>query len=280
MRWPHLANAKDAMEMPDNKNENTKDETLLDEAEKVAEDLVETVEETAEQLQEDAPIARERVGTEVPPPSRWAGLPTRIGSAVVLAGVFFVMLAAGGWFFSWFIFMAALIMIREWNQLNKKQGPFWRFAGLLYVSVPCASLLWLRGQPEGMMLVLFIILCVVATDVGAYFTGRQFGKTKLAPALSPGKTWEGLAGGALAAALVGALASGAAPYPASFWGGLVLGPAIAVVAQGGDLFESFLKRRAGVKDSGTLIPGHGGILDRADGLIPTLPLFALLVGLS
>ncbi|MGE0753958.1 MAG: phosphatidate cytidylyltransferase [Alphaproteobacteria bacterium] len=222
----------------------------------------------------------EVVNKEAPPPSKWSGLPVRIASAVVLAALFIMLLKTGGWLFNWFVFMAAMMMIREWNNLTDKEEAFLRLAGMFYVSIPCASLVWLRGLHNGMELVLYVMGCVVATDIGAYFAGRQFGQHKLAPAISPGKTWEGLGGGMLAAGIVGGIAQLLTYFPASIAGGVLLGMTLAVVAQCGDLFESWIKRRAGVKDSGTLIPGHGGLLDRIDGLIFTLPLFALMAALA
>lgn len=147
-------------------------------------------------------------------------------------------------------------------------------AGLAYVGLPILGLLFLRGQPQGAMLAFWALALVWATDSGAFFAGRRFGGPKLAPALSPAKTWSGLIGGMIAAAIVGALIGllGHLP-PATLW----LGAPLAVLAQGGDLFESWLKRRAGVKDSGRLLPGHGGVLDRIDGAIPVVTLVATLV---
>jgi phosphatidate cytidylyltransferase len=124
---------------------------------------------------------------------------------------------------------------------------------------------------------------VWVADIAAYFAGRAFGRRKLAPAISPGKTWEGVYG-ALAAVVLYALAlvplARAAGYPReptalaiAAW--IVLALALTALAVGGDLFESLLKRLAGVKDSGTLLPGHGGILDRIDALLAALPLAAL-----
>ncbi len=231
------------------------------------------MEETIEQIQDETP-------------SKWSGLAIRSASAAILALVFAIVLWKGGWIFTWFVVLAALMMIREWNTITEHGGALWRFAGLFYVSIPCASIIWLRsvnfieGMYTGVYLVLYPILLVVATDIGAYFAGRQIGGPKLAPAVSPNKTWAGLGGGVVAAGAVGGLAMLFVPYPTSAIGSIILGMVIAVIAQSGDLFESWLKRKAGVKDSGTLIPGHGGLLDRIDGLIPTLPIFAILVALS
>lgn len=146
--------------------------------------------------------------------------------------------------------------------------------GVAYAGIPAAALLFLREQPDGVMLTFWSLALVWATDIGAYFAGRLIGGPKLAPAISPAKTWAGLGGGAAAALLTG--------LAFRHWGGLPLGLALssfvlAVVAQGGDLYESALKRRAGVKDSGTLLPGHGGVLDRLDGTVPVAPMVAMLV---
>ena len=188
---------------------------------------------------------------------------------------------AGGWWFTLLVVACAIIMIREWDALTADDHPLAKCIGVFYVGVPCASLIWMRNLsfPDapngGIALVVFVILIVVATDIGAYFTGRRVGGPKLAPRISPSKTWAGLGGGIVCAAIAGAIGSVFSPYPPSAFAGLDLGILLALIAQGGDLFESWLKRRVGVKDSGTLIPGHGGLLDRVDGMIFTLPVFAL-----
>lgn len=150
-------------------------------------------------------------------------------------------------------------------------------AGLLYAGLPAFGLLFLRGQPDGLALTLWTLAVVWATDIGAYFSGRAIGGPKLAPALSPNKTWAGLGGGVLAALLVGlAIAAGFGLPPTL----LLLGAPMAVLAQIGDLFESWLKRKAGVKDSGRLLPGHGGALDRLDGVVPVAALMGLLAAMG
>ncbi|WP_455182414.1 phosphatidate cytidylyltransferase [Azospirillum palustre] len=147
--------------------------------------------------------------------------------------------------------------------------------GVLYVAVGMAGLMWLRDLPDsGLSLFLFVLFAIWATDIGAYAAGRSIGGPKLAPRISPKKTWAGLIGGMAASALFGwlvALAFGAARPDIA----LAVGAATAVVGQAGDLFESAVKRRYNVKDSGQLIPGHGGILDRIDGLLAAAPVLAL-----
>ncbi|WP_448582017.1 phosphatidate cytidylyltransferase [Thermaurantiacus sp.] len=154
----------------------------------------------------------------------------------------------------------------------------WLGAGLVYAGLPAVALPWLRGQPDGLVLVLWLMTIVWATDILAYFAGRAIGGAKLAPAISPSKTWAGLIGGMVGAGAASALIASAA------WGGAMLlhfalGAMLALVAQLGDLFESWLKRRAGVKDSGALIPGHGGVMDRVDGLVPVACVVAAAVAL-
>jgi phosphatidate cytidylyltransferase len=129
------------------------------------------------------------------------------------------------------------------------------------------ALLALRATPDaGAGLTFYLLMTVWATDIGAFVAGRLIGGLKLAPSISPSKTWAGLLGGVGSAALIGYFIARAlnANHPAV---ALALSPVLAVVAQLGDLFESHFKRRAGVKESGDLIPGHGGVLDRIDGLV-------------
>ncbi len=154
--------------------------------------------------------------------------------------------------------------------------PLWTSLGALYLSLPALALIWLRALPEiGLVVLLWLLVVVWATDVVAYFVGRGVGGPKLAPKVSPGKTWSGLCGGVAGAALIGLLAA-ALGGSERLLQAAGLGAVLAVVAQVGDLAESALKRQAGVKDSGALIPGHGGVLDRLDGLLFAAPALALL----
>jgi len=147
-------------------------------------------------------------------------------------------------------------------------------AGVLYCGLPVLALTFLRRQDDGLLLAAWALSLVWATDIGAFFAGRTIGGPKLAPKISPAKTWSGLIGGiALAWLLAGALWN-AEGLPRHL---MLATPLLAILAQGGDLFESAIKRRAGVKDSGTILPGHGGVLDRLDGLVPVAPVAALLV---
>jgi phosphatidate cytidylyltransferase len=128
-------------------------------------------------------------------------------------------------------------------------------------------------EPNGPLLLLFLIVLIAAADVGAYFGGRALGRHKLAPHVSPGKTWEGFAAGMLSAAAVGA--AGALLFDVPFWPWLFLCELVALVSVVGDLTESMFKRQVGLKDSGTLLPGHGGVLDRLDSVTAAAPTFLL-----
>ena len=186
-------------------------------------------------------------------------------AAVVVGGYAFAILAAA----------VATAVFYEWSRLTKGWGIAWYIAGFLYAALAALALLWIReraDQADGLRLVLWVFIVVWSVDIGAYFSGRAIGGPKLAPSISPGKTWAGFYGGVAAATLLGGawvLYTGLHPVQ------LLLAPLFAAAAQGGDLFESWMKRRAGVKDSGRWLPGHGGVFDRVDGLLPVAILTAI-----
>ncbi len=146
--------------------------------------------------------------------------------------------------------------------------------GTIYVGLPILSLLLIRHQKEGVVFTLWVLALVWATDIGAYAAGRMIGGPKLWPAVSPKKTWAGLVGGVILASLFAAFMHEAYGLPLRL---TIATPVLAIVAQAGDFYESWLKRRAGVKDSGNILPGHGGVMDRLDGLVPVAPIAAFLV---
>lgn len=161
--------------------------------------------------------------------------------------------------------------------MARMQGrkPFWALGGLAYALVPAVALLWLRRQgDDGFALCIWLFALVWATDIGGYLAGKAIGGPRLAPRISPNKTWAGLAGGVGLSAFLSASIGG--------WFGLgpgwavlaLIGALLAVWAQVGDLAESAVKRRFGAKDSGSIIPGHGGIMDRVDGLVFAAPVVA------
>ncbi|MFT4163300.1 phosphatidate cytidylyltransferase [Shinella sp.] len=147
------------------------------------------------------------------------------------------------------------------------QGSHWLAGGVAYSGLTVISLAAIRGDTaHGFAAMLFIFAVVWATDILAYFVGRAIGGPKLAPSISPGKTWSGAIGGAISAVIAGTLLHMAFFSLDGFWVP-VIALVLSVFSQIGDLFESFIKRRFGVKDSSRLIPGHGGVMDRVDGLV-------------
>lgn len=200
-------------------------------------------------------------------PGRFPKLRARLVSAVLLGAIAFAAVWIGYPWFDLLIALGGTLALFEWFRLCRGwQRPFWVLLGTLYLAATLVSLFWLRHEPEmGRATMLWLMGCVVAVDTGAYFAGRTIGGPKLVPLISPQKTWAGLLGGAVAAGLVGLIAAIILHLNAVsliVWSALV-----APVAQTGDILESAVKRYFGVKDSGSIIPGHGGILDRIDGLM-------------
>jgi phosphatidate cytidylyltransferase len=152
----------------------------------------------------------------------------------------------------------------------------WLPAGVLYIGLPSVAFVALRNDPDvGRQTVYWLLAVVWASDIGAYLTGRSIGGAKLAPRISPGKTWTGFYGGVFCAGLAGAAAAATLGLR-EIWPLAMFSCALGGVAQCGDLLESWIKRRFGVKDSGNLIPGHGGILDRVDALIAVIVVTAMI----
>ena len=197
----------------------------------------------------------------------------RIITASLLLMVSLAELWLGGWMFLLFVMVGAYIMSNEWDTITPKNSLPWQVAGIAYITLPCIAALALRDL--SLSAILYPILLIIATDSGAYFAGRAIGGPKIAPRISPKKTWAGLGGGIVAAMIASALLHTTVPYPSNLMEALILAPLIAILAQVGDFFQSWLKRRQGVKDSGSILPGHGGLLDRLDGYILVLPLYLL-----
>jgi phosphatidate cytidylyltransferase len=201
-------------------------------------------------------------------------------TGLILIAAALVAAVVGGNLLAVFVAAIATLMFYEWTRIVRGWGAAWHVSGFVYALLPALALLWVRERDvHGLELLIWTFIVTWSTDIGAYFAGRSFGKRRLAPTISPNKTVEGLYGGIAAATLLGgawAMATGlGTPL-------LALAPVLAVAAQGGDLFESGMKRRAGVKDSGAWLPGHGGALDRLDGLVPVAVLTAAaqLLGLA
>jgi phosphatidate cytidylyltransferase len=241
------------------------------------------------------------------PSGRWADFWTRLASAAILAPLALLALWRGGFAWDALVAVALAGLGWEWARLARLRAPFWLAGGLLlawaalllagwaaallalaaamllaakyfgnfaaaglpYAGLGGLALLWLRQQPNGLIDTLFLVAVVWGTDIGAYLVGRVMGGAKLAPKISPGKTWSGAVGGLfIGGACGGLLAWQWQALPAAF--------ALSVCAQAGDLLESAIKRSRGVKDSGNTIPGHGGLFDRLDGFLLAAPLAAVL----
>jgi phosphatidate cytidylyltransferase len=157
-----------------------------------------------------------------------------------------------------------------------RQGPAWRYLGVVYVSVPPIAFVILREDPVyGIAAIVLVMVMVWAADTFAYFAGRLIGGPKLAPVISPKKTWAGLVG-AMAGSAVAAFAVARSLGLEAALVLVMIAAALAIVEQAGDLFKSAMKRHYGVKDSGRLIPGHGGVIDRVDGLVAVATAAALI----
>jgi phosphatidate cytidylyltransferase len=179
-----------------------------------------------------------------------------------------------------FIWLASLLFVLTYRTCEQP-GLFRRFVlllmglSMLWVSMHAVVYI-LSDFADGAWLLLYMLSIVAVADIGAYFSGKQFGKRKLAPRISPGKTWEGAIGGLLAnlvwMSLIYQIGDGWGMSMVLFYAS---GISVSVISVCGDLFESILKREAGAKDSGRILPGHGGVLDRIDGMIAAVPFFTM-----
>jgi phosphatidate cytidylyltransferase len=234
-----------------------------------------------------AAVGAEAHGATLRIPVWWMALGTALAFVVTLPNVpveaqLPVLSALTLILFAWNGFRAPLVQVLP----DTAQGLF----GLIYIAYPLTLVPLLWKQEDGPALVLFLMVCVWTGDIAALYIGRAFGKRKLAPRLSPGKTWVGsiasIVGSMLAAGIVIAIADALTArgntllhISEPIWQSLLLAAILNIAAQLGDLLESAIKRGAGVKDSGTMLPGHGGILDRIDALLLAAPVlwFALLL---
>ena len=221
-------------------------------------------------------------------------LTKRIVSGVLLAALLLGDLWLGSYAYAALLIIGGLVVYREFFRLVDQMTPSivarvaWLLFGLAYIGAAGFGLWALRSiEGDGFFYSLWLFLVVWATDVGAYVFGRSIGGPKIAPSISPSKTWAGLFGGIVfvTVVMVGMSMFGRWDHvffsgPALAIGFAIWGIPLVFLAQGGDFFESWMKRRAGVKDSGTLIPGHGGLFDRVDGLLPVAIVFPWWMGLA
>ncbi len=219
--------------------------------------------------------------TPLPMPKPRSDLGIRTLSGVVMMSIAIAAIWFGGIAFVILIIAVGLGVFWEFARLVVKFAStatarlLWLVGGWVYIALACFALLVLSAPFFGMTSAILLIAGVIGTDVGAYFAGRTFGGPKIAPRISPSKTWSGLIGGMIGAGALMIIAQSVIYWGSSgthkggfAWGWLAsTGIAVAAIAQAGDFFESWMKRKAGVKDSGRLLPGHGGLFDRTDGLI-------------
>lgn len=202
-------------------------------------------------------------------PGAWPMLILMLGPALIAVG-----LTGGVWMETvLFALVAPVLLIMAFAGRDTRLG-FWLAAGFAYIALPVGALIWLRGLEDGLLLLAWLFAVVWTADIGAYAVGRLVGGAKLAPRVSPNKTWAGLIGGVLLAGAAGGVFAWWLMPGMSLELRIAAALFIGLAAQGGDLAESGLKRRFGVKDTGTLIPGHGGVLDRVDGLVVAAPVAA------
>ncbi|AZL15080.1 phosphatidate cytidylyltransferase [Rickettsiales endosymbiont of Stachyamoeba lipophora] len=206
---------------------------------------------------------------------------TRFISAIILAPLALYVFYLGGMWFNAVVAIVAIIMAMEWKHIissNGKPKNIWYLIGALVILAPTLSLIWIRIQEDGLKLIYLLFITVWMSDIGGYIFGKTLKGPKLAPKISPNKTWSGFFGGILLA-LLGGLCFGLF-YNLNLTNLAIITSLLSVYSQISDLLESKIKRHFGVKDSGKIIPGHGGILDRIDGLILTAPKMVLLLYLT
>ncbi|MCT4635391.1 MAG: phosphatidate cytidylyltransferase [Rickettsiales bacterium] len=199
----------------------------------------------------------------------------RLISACILAPLVLLIINLSGFYFTTLVLAIAIIMGGEWLYITEKKNNIWKISGVVYILLASISLLWIIQQDSilngvvkfnGVATVISIFVLVWANDIGGYIFGKLLGGKKLCPKVSPNKTWFGFFGGILCSVAI-------SPVLAE---SMITGVVVAVFASIGDLIESWAKRKCDVKNSGSLIPGHGGLLDRLDGVL----LVAILVALG
>jgi phosphatidate cytidylyltransferase len=206
-------------------------------------------------------------------------LKLRFYSSMVLGPLVLIAIYSAEIIFTLTVLLISGLMTMEWHTLVKQQRAnkiIWWVTGLIYVLVFACSLLKLRYLPSGSNVLLWLLATIWTTDSAAFACGRMLGGPKLAPQISPAKTWSGFCGAVFASAIVGFLLS-KCMHVHNDLTFICVTIMLSIIAQIGDLLESWIKRKAGIKDSGSLIPGHGGILDRVDSLVLAAPFLLLML---
>lgn len=217
--------------------------------------------------------------------SRLMGV-TRVSRRIVYPIIILLSAVAGLWIviphllfatFVWWLFAALLVVLYPKGRNAWGKSVFVRGIMGVLVLVPCwIAINYLRHAPFGIYTLLYLFVLIWGADSGAYFAGKKWGKTKLAPAVSPGKSWQGLVGALATSLVITLIALCLLHFPVAMWPAILLLAWVTVLFSIlGDLFESMLKRIENMKDSGQLLPGHGGMLDRIDSLTAAAPVFAL-----
>lgn len=194
-------------------------------------------------------------------------LRTRIISGCSLGATVVLLTLWSFWGFAAMCTLGGGIIMKEWWGLTKHRSRWWILPGVVYIGAAMASLIFLRGN---LNLIIYLFAVVWGGDSAAYLIGRKIGRHKIAPAISPGKSWEGLIASIIAGASISVIFAYATLTEPQLYilSSATLGASLSIIGLAGDLFESALKRRANVKDSGRLIPGHGGLFDRVDAIMP------------
>jgi phosphatidate cytidylyltransferase len=212
----------------------------------------------------------------------WGGMsaplaPKRVAAAVMVAVLTAVLLGASDHYvYAWLSIVVGLAIAGLVARACGETRPENAALGVLYIAPACLCLVWLRSTNQGPWWTLMLFCATWAADSAAFLAGNAFKGPKLWPRFSPNKTWSGFLGGLVAAMAVGAVMSISPWFQLNLWAAIFIGLAIGLATMAGDLWESMLKRRFGVKDSGDIIPGHGGLLDRVDGLIFAVVVMAVL----
>lgn len=204
-------------------------------------------------------------------------LKKRVISASIMLPFALAIIYIGGFIFDALLVIVATLMAFEWLKMTSSQPKekLWHVVGVFYVCIPIISLIYIRSSEFGLEHILYLMGIIWITDTSAYFVGSYFGGPKIAPSISPKKSYSGMIGGFTGSVIFGSIYLHFVETAIN--NHLLVTLLICFLGQAGDLIESALKRHFGVKDSGNLIPGHGGILDRVDSLVFASPILALIV---